>query len=440
MIHAVRFRNFKALRDVAIQLERFTVLVGANASGKSSVLEGIHHLTRLAATEPRKVFRGSADVGVLASRGATGVFELTLDGSFRGKRGRLSVGFASIEDYPFTDTYRLEASLEERRYSFQRELHRPTEAGEAFPAPGELPLSLVLREAALLEFDRRRLAAPAYSDLPTPLVAPHGDGLAAVIADMAVARPDDFQRLQEALRAVIPGLSRVRLVRARVPTAAAPRARTAEATATPEAPERVSWGHEIVLDMKGATDIPARAASEGTLLLLGLFAALIGPERHRLVLIDHLERAVSPRGMGAFVAQLNEILRADPQLQIVATSDSPLLLDHLRAEQVRVHAILPDGSVAVAGLHEHPDYTTLREDLLPGEFWRELGDEWVTEPRQPPSKPPPEPPIEPPLETAPPPPKMPTLPKLPEPSEPPASPESMQQPRRRGRRRSKAHR
>ena len=167
------------------------------------------------------------------------------------------------------------------------------------------------------------------------------------------------------------------------------------------------------------------------------------------MLIDHLERAVSPRGMSAFVAQLNEILRADPQLQIVATSDSPLLLDHLQAEQVRVHALLPDGSAAVAGLHEHPDYATLREDLLPGEFWRELGDEWVTEPRQPPSLRLSEPPIEPPLETAPPPPKMPTLPKLPEPSEPPRAPErsepprapeAVQQPRRRGRRRNKAHR
>src|SRR4051812_11977868 len=103
MIHSVRFRNFKALRDVEIALDRFTVLIGPNSSGKTSVLEGLHHLTRLASSEPRVVFEGSADVGVIASRGAEGTFELALSGAFRGRRGELSVSFAAIEDYPFTD-------------------------------------------------------------------------------------------------------------------------------------------------------------------------------------------------------------------------------------------------------------------------------------------------------------------------------------------------
>jgi hypothetical protein len=382
MIHAVRFRNFKALRNVEIKLERFTVLVGPNASGKTSVLEGLHHLTRLAATDPRRVFRGSSDVGVISSRGAQGAFELSLEGSFRGKRGSLSVSFATIEDYPFTDTYLLEAELDDRRHAFRRALHRPDDAGERFPDPFELPLSLVMREAALLEFDRRRLAAPAYSDLPTPIVAHHGEGLAAVLADMAVSRPDEFLRLQDALRAVIPGLVRVRLARAKVHRPARTPAGSEAPAGRSEPNEHAAWGHEIVLDMKGATDIPARAASEGTLLLLGLFTTLIGPERQRLVLIDHLERAVSPRGMGKFIAQINEILALDPRLQIVATSDSPVLLDSMQAEAIRVHALLLDGSVAVAGLHEHPDYGAFKGTFSPGEFWREAGDDWVLEVRK----------------------------------------------------------
>jgi AAA15 family ATPase/GTPase len=43
MIHKVRIQNFKSLRDVNIELERFTVFVGANGSGKTSVLEAIHN-------------------------------------------------------------------------------------------------------------------------------------------------------------------------------------------------------------------------------------------------------------------------------------------------------------------------------------------------------------------------------------------------------------
>ncbi len=50
MIRRVEFRNFKGLREVDLDLERFTVLVGPNASGKTSVLEGIYYLTRAGST------------------------------------------------------------------------------------------------------------------------------------------------------------------------------------------------------------------------------------------------------------------------------------------------------------------------------------------------------------------------------------------------------
>jgi hypothetical protein len=186
---------------------------------------------------------------------------------------------------------------------------------------------------------------------------------------MAVSRPDDFTRLQDALRAVIPGLLRVRLVRAKVP----------HVGVDSEADDKV-WGHEIVFDMAGATDIPARAASEGMLLMLGLFATLLGPDRHDLVLIDRLERAVSPRSLGQLSEQINQILALDPKLQIIATSDSPTLLDHVNAESVRVHCLLEDGSVRIQSLSSHPDYRMLRGDLRPGEFWVQVGDAWIAEP------------------------------------------------------------
>ena len=52
MIRKVRIQNFKSLRDVSIDLERFTVFVGANGSGKTSVLEAIHNAVRAATGLP----------------------------------------------------------------------------------------------------------------------------------------------------------------------------------------------------------------------------------------------------------------------------------------------------------------------------------------------------------------------------------------------------
>jgi predicted ATPase len=375
MIHVVRFRNFKALRDVELELDRLTVLVGPNASGKTSVLEGIHHLTRLASADPRRVFDGPAGVGVIASRGAEGTLELGFSGTFRRKKGDLSISFASIEDYPFTDTYRLESRWGDRRATARRELNPPEDRAAEQPSPADMPLGLVVREAAYLRFDLERLAEPAYSDLATPVIGTDGSGLAAVIADMAVARPDDFGRLQEALRAVIPGLVRVRLVRAKVPRAGA------------ADNDDLVWGHEVVFDMTGAGDIPARAASEGTLLALGLFTVLMGPDRPELVLVDHLEHGLSYRSYGELLGQLNQVLALDPRLQIVAVTDSPALLDQVSAESVRVHCLLEDGSVRVKPLTMHPDHELLRNDLRPGEFWMQVGDEWVAEEPQPPSMP-----------------------------------------------------
>ncbi len=375
MIHGVRFRNFKALRDVELPLERFTVLVGPNASGKTSVLEGLHLLTRLAAGDPARVFEAAGGIGVIASRGGQGAFELGLSGTFRKKKGDLSISFPAIEDYPFSDTYRVESRWGERRFSVRREL-----SSEASPplaeSAAELPLALVMREAALLRFDLRRLSEASYSDLPTPVIGPDGRGLAAAIADMAVARPDDFSRLQDALRAVIPGLYRVRLVRAKVP-------RAADAG---EADDWV-WGHEIVFDMAGATDIPARAASEGVLRALGLFASLLGPDRHELLLVDRIEHAIHPRSFGELVAQLNQVLALDPKLQIIATSDSPALLDHVAAEAVRVHCLLEDGSARIKPLSAHPEYELLRHDMRPGEFLMQVGEAWVVEDPRPSASP-----------------------------------------------------
>ena len=51
MLTAASFRRFKALEHVDLRLGRSTCIVGANASGKTSLLEGIHCLTRLAAAQ-----------------------------------------------------------------------------------------------------------------------------------------------------------------------------------------------------------------------------------------------------------------------------------------------------------------------------------------------------------------------------------------------------
>jgi len=58
MIDRVRFENFKSLANVALDLGRFTALVGANGCGKSSVLQGLHLLSQTGLKQPTDLDEG----------------------------------------------------------------------------------------------------------------------------------------------------------------------------------------------------------------------------------------------------------------------------------------------------------------------------------------------------------------------------------------------
>lgn len=81
MIESVRFKNFKALRDVEIKLERLTVLVGPNASGKTSILQCLHCLSRLAHEDPAHVLTGQFAPQFIRSSGTEGKLRLELSGA-----------------------------------------------------------------------------------------------------------------------------------------------------------------------------------------------------------------------------------------------------------------------------------------------------------------------------------------------------------------------
>ena len=73
MIHMVRIQNFKSLRDVSVELERFTVFVGANGSGKTSVLEAIDNAVLAASGgDPKEVFAHERQGDWIYTRGGVG--------------------------------------------------------------------------------------------------------------------------------------------------------------------------------------------------------------------------------------------------------------------------------------------------------------------------------------------------------------------------------
>ncbi len=191
-------------------------------------------------------------------------------------------------------------------------------------------------------------------------MSPNGEGMASTLAFMALNRPDVFQVIQQRLKSVVPSVERIRFESVSVD-------------------ENNSVSYQILFDFQGVSGIPAYLASEGTNLVLGLLSAVLSDENSTLVLLDDIDRGLHPKAQREVVGLLRKILEQNPDLQIVATTHSPYLVDCLRPEEVRLTTLGEDGTVSIASLVEHPDFEKWKDEMAPGEMWSLFGEKWVGE-------------------------------------------------------------
>ena len=98
---------------------------------------------------------------------------------------------------------------------------------------------------------------------------------------------------------------------------------------------------------KGGRSVSALSASDGTLRFLAILAALFGPEPASLYFIEEIENGIHPTRLGLLV-DLIEHQTKRLGIQIVATSHSPQLLQVLSEESMKNCSL-------VYRLHDHPD-------------------------------------------------------------------------------------
>jgi energy-coupling factor transporter ATP-binding protein EcfA2 len=344
MIETLKLQNFKILRDVEVKLRPLTVIVGPNGSGKSSVLQALScvmgcfsnpspHTVDIFET----VFSRTRSPEVLSSREARGLTTLECSGWFGGKFLKLVFSFAR-------DSHRFS--------SFMGNWGDEDLGSQLSPE-----VRKVVGEALVLKLEVEKLAAPTYPKDVSLALPSDGEGLSSILAGLHLEDLERFRNLVEKLKEVIPEVRNITLKRVKR--------------------ERV--GFEILFDMKGGADIPAFAVSDGTLLTLGLMTALETSKTAKLMLIDDLERSLHPRALKDLVRLLRRTLEKNPELQIVATSHSPYLLDFFAAEEILLTSLGEDGYAAIKPLTDHPEYERWKDVMAPGEFWSTVGESWVTQ-------------------------------------------------------------
>ncbi|HSP78514.1 MAG TPA: AAA family ATPase [Myxococcaceae bacterium] len=385
MIQKVSFRNFKAYRSLDLELEPFTVLVGPNASGKTTLLEGLRQLSVVA----HKLLGGGKSfvpVPLVQSDGVKAPVELSVSGRWGGTAGEVKAvstlepqGFDE-EGQPFLP-FKLEGKWNEHPFWAGEWVDKVFDANvfDELHGLGHTELAdfrAALSATTVLQFESRRLAEASYSEEAIPQIDADGGGLASVLAWLKLSHDEIFDEIELALKQVVPAVRRIRIERAAVEhTAIRTLSLDEQQHQIPET--RTLWGHRVVLDMKGAKGVAASDAGEGTLMALGLLTVLLGPTKPRLVLLDDIEMRLHPAAQGKLIEALRKIQQRDPELQIIATSHSPFILNYLEPKEVRMTFLAENGFARCEKLTAHPEFERWKNLMSPGEFWSTVGEDWL---------------------------------------------------------------
>ncbi|MGK4000691.1 AAA family ATPase [Sorangium sp. So ce1024] len=378
MLTEATFKNFKLLRDVRLPLGRLNVLVGPNAVGKSTVLEGMHTLLQLAAAKPGwsatihsgVLFKGRGAVeDLVAKPDAT---ELELGAVLGDGRRFCLLARAAEKDEPQAGWGRLWFGKEGQETELCLPCDDQKEEQRFFEGPREAELGSVVR----LKLHAEALAAEHYSEEEIPVVGHDGEGLASVLQYVQGLRDGTLDAIERDLATIVPGARRIRVLPARVRRREKQRISVDGQDFWAERSRDVT-GARFEVEWEGLGWVPAGHLSEGTLLALGLIT-VVRFGAPRLVLLDDLDKALHPVAQRKLVAHLRGVLDATPHLQIVATSHSPFLLDELRVQEVIVMSRGARGT-ALRRLDEHPTSQKRGAYLRPGELWSLVGEGWVTE-------------------------------------------------------------
>lgn len=330
-VRRIRVRNYKSLGDCDLSLRPVTLVVGRNGAGKSNLIDALRFVADALSTtlEHSIRTRGGIDNVRRRSRGHPRHFQIFVDMALDdGGEGSYSFVVGSRKNGGF------EVTAEECRV-YQPRLGRvvsfKASCGSLDPPVANLPARiepdrLMLPVAsALPEFREvyEGLSRMGFYNLnpeairalqdpdPGELLAGDGRNLAAVVRRMRDEDPDALDRVQEYLRAIVPGV-----------TAVGPRSL---------GPKETIEFRQLVPGDGQTWRFLAPSMSDGTLRVLGILVAVMQPEsktargRTRLVGVEEPEVAVHP---GAAAKLMDALLEARARRQIVITTHSPDLLEH----------------------------------------------------------------------------------------------------------------
>ena len=282
MIKSISFKNFKILREATLPLGRFTLLLGPNASGKSTAMQALAFANNPASYDFNRI--------VTAGEEATGSVKVEISFESPSGTGTCTSGFRRdglVRVYGPEFRMAQGPAIDSAQNDFIREL-------ETF---------------RIFSFDSQATSSSVTLD-PRAELAPNGHNLVGVLDNLRDKDPERFEALNEELGRWLPEFDRVLF----------------------NTPNQGLRGL-LLRTRLGKHAIQANDLSQGTLFALAFLTLAYLPNHPSVVCFEEPDRGIHPRllreirdGMYRLCYPEDYNEQRSP-VQVIATTHSPYLLD-----------------------------------------------------------------------------------------------------------------
>jgi predicted ATPase len=332
MIKEIRYKNFKALRDATLPLGRFTLIVGANGTGKTTALKALDQIERI----DHKNLADCLTKGLTKENDQIQIEVFWEDFSHR----------KTISNDPLPINQHFDQSqniVGGSGGSFVNSLDWTYKRKREADA---------VRKFRVFSFDADKISEPTTLKPEIELEA-DGTNLAGVLWQIQSSEPEVFDELNDEIQRWFPEFDRVIF----------------------EIPEdgKVSF---LLRTLFGKHKIKAKDLSDGTRLALAYLTIAYLSNPPKIVAFEEPEKGIHPRllrniqeAMYRLAYPENYGEKREP-IQVIATTHSPYLLDLYKdnPEEI-VIANKDENGVHFERLIDKPHYQEILQDAPLGEIW-----------------------------------------------------------------------
>jgi predicted ATPase len=340
MITRLRVKNYLSLKDVDVALGQRNILVGPNMAGKSNLIDCFKFLAHMVSSGISRAFlerggfsevvwKGNADSRIsFALSAETGgkankhyEYELSIVGS--------ATGLISVEkEHLVVKTGAQVSSLIDLQYGQGQITH--LDGSQAFrpPGPGQSALEFAVPGWEGTEVREFIASWRFYRFLPTLMkqanaavgqnfLNEHGDNFSSWLMTLQTGYPEEFRQFRQAAIDALPDL---------------------EAVLTP--PTQLATTYVTTREKHLKQPVTIWRMSDGELVFLAFLSLIFAPEAFSapLYCIEEPENHLHPRlleTLAELLTQRQQELGAQAA-QIIATTHSPYLIDHLTLDDLIV--------------------------------------------------------------------------------------------------------